>query len=116
MRAEGGEKMSEILTQLAAVIDERRGADPGASYVAGLCHAGLDKILEKVGEEAVETVIAGKNGERGQVVYETADLWFHSLVMLRFMGIEPNEILQELERRMGRSGLDEKAARAGKSV
>ncbi|MCB1748342.1 MAG: phosphoribosyl-ATP diphosphatase [Gammaproteobacteria bacterium] len=103
--------MSEVLDRLAAVIDERRGADPDSSYVASLLHAGIDKILKKLGEEATETIIAGKGGERGQVIYETADLWFHSVVMLKFLDIEPGEVLAELERRFGRSGLEEKAAR-----
>jgi phosphoribosyl-ATP pyrophosphohydrolase len=106
--------MSEVLDRLAAVIDERRGADPDSSYVASLLHSGIDKILKKLGEEATETIIAGKDGERGAVIYETADLWFHSVVMLKYLDIEPGEVLAELERRFGRSGLEEKAARQAK--
>ncbi len=104
--------MSYVLERLAEVIDERRAADPKASYVAGLFHAGLDKILKKVGEEAAETIIAGKGGDPAQIVYETADLWFHSVVLLKYQGIEPSAVLAELERRFGRSGVAEKAERA----
>lgn len=107
--------MSDVLERLSAAIDARRSADASQSYVAGLFRDGLDRILKKVGEEATETVIAAKGGDARQVVYETADLWFHSLVMLKYMDIEPAEVLAELERRFGRSGLDEKAARAGNS-
>ena len=106
--------MSDVLARLAEAIDARRAADPEDSYVAGLFHAGLDKILKKVGEEAAETIIAGKGGDRDQLVYETADLWFHSVVLLKYMGIEPSAVLTELERRFGRSGVTEKAARANK--
>ncbi len=106
--------MSDVLNRLAEVIDERRAADPKDSYVAGLFHAGLDKILKKVGEEATETIIAGKGDELDQLVYETADLWFHSVVLLKYKGIEPSAVLAELERRFGRSGVAEKAERAGK--
>ena len=102
----------EILERLAAAIAERRGADPATSYVASLQAKGLDAILKKVGEEATETVIAAKGGERAAIVHEAADLWFHCLVMLSWHGIAPGEVLAELERREGRSGLDEKAARA----
>lgn len=106
--------MSDVLHRLAEVIETRRTAAPDESYVAALFRDGLDKILKKIGEEATETIIAGKNGERQQVVYETADLWFHSVVLLKFMGIEPAEVLAELERRFGHSGVAEKAARTGK--
>lgn len=106
--------MSDVLKRLAEVIDERRAADPEDSYVAGLFHAGLDKILKKVGEEATETVIAGKGGDAAQLIYETADLWFHSVVLLKYKGIEPSAVLAELERRFGRSGVAEKAERAVK--
>ena len=85
------------------------------SPVARLFDDGLDKILKKIGEEATETVIAAKGGDRREVIYETADLWFHSVVLLKFLDIEPADVLAELERRFGRSGLDEKAARAKKS-
>ena len=106
--------MSDVLTRLAEIIDERRTADAKDSYVAGLFHAGLDKILKKIGEEAAETIIAGKGGDPEQLIYETADLWFHSVVLLKFKGIEPSAVLAELERRFGRSGVAEKAERAGK--
>jgi len=101
----------DILRRLEAVIAERRGADPSTSYVAKLHAKGLDAILKKVGEEATETVIAAKSGEREALVHETADLWFHCLVMLAWHGIALADVLAELERREGRSGIDEKASR-----
>jgi phosphoribosyl-ATP pyrophosphohydrolase len=100
-----------ILERLEAAIAARRGADPSESYVASLNAKGLDHILKKVAEEAVETVIASKTGERAAIVHETADLWFHCLVMLAWHGIPAAEVLAELERREGRSGIDEKASR-----
>ena len=103
--------MSEILDQLAEVLERRKQADPAGSYVASLYAKGLDKILKKIGEEATETVLAAKEGERGQVVYETADLWFHTLVMLSHLGISHRDVLAELDRRFGLSGLEEKANR-----
>ncbi len=103
--------MSTVLEQLAAVLEQRKGADPGSSYVASLYDKGLDTILKKLGEEAAETIIAAKNGDPEQLVYETADLWFHSLVLLAQQGLEPGQVLAELERRFGLSGLEEKAAR-----
>lgn len=103
---------SEILDQLAEVLEARKGAEADSSYVAGLYAKGLDSILKKVGEEATETVIAAKDGERDQLVYETADLWFHTMVMLAHQGLGPNDVLNELARRFGLSGLDEKAARS----
>jgi len=103
--------MSDILTKLAAVIEARKGADAGSSYVAGLYAKGLDAILKKIGEEATETVLAAKAGDRQQIIHETADLWFHTLVMLANQGLGPDDILQELEKRFGVSGLDEKALR-----
>ncbi len=108
--------MSNILQQLNAVLAERRNADPESSYVAKLHHKGLNKILEKVGEEAVETVIAAKDakssGNNSDVVYETADLWFHSLIMLSHLGEDADAVLKELERRFGLSGIEEKASRS----
>jgi len=101
----------DILERLAAAIAERQGADPASSYVASLHARGLDQILKKVAEEAVETVIASKSGDRGSIVHETADLWFHCLVMLAWHGIPLSDVLAELERREGRSGIDEKASR-----
>jgi len=101
----------DILRQLVKVLEQRKQADPESSYVAGLYHKGLDTILKKVGEEATETVIAAKGGDADELVYETADLWFHTLVLLVHQGVDPDRVLNELERRFGLSGLDEKAAR-----
>jgi phosphoribosyl-ATP pyrophosphohydrolase len=103
--------MSDILDRLMQVLEARKAADPSGSYVASLYAKGLDKILKKIGEEATETVIAAKEGDRGQIVYETADLWFHTLVMLSQQGIDHRDVLAELERRFGLSGLEEKANR-----
>lgn len=100
-----------ILERLEAAIAARRAADPASSYVAKLNARGLDAILKKIGEEATETVIAAKAGERAGVVHETADLWFHCMVLLSQQGISLAEVLAELERREGRSGIEEKAAR-----
>ena len=101
----------DILERLEATIAARRTADPSTSYVASLNAKGLDAILEKVAEEAVETVIASRTEGRAAIVHETADLWFHCLVMLAWHGIPAAEVLAELERREGRSGVDEKASR-----
>ena len=103
--------MSEVLTALAEVLESRKGADPASSYVAGLYAKGLDAILKKIGEEATETLLAAKSGNAEQIIYETADLWFHTLVMLAQQGLGPEAVLRELERRFGLSGLDEKAQR-----
>lgn len=103
--------MSDILSRLADTLEARKQADPASSYVAKLYSKGLDAILKKIGEEATETVVAAKNGDRQQIVYETADLWFHCLVMLASQGIRPEAVLDELARREGLSGLAEKAAR-----
>jgi phosphoribosyl-ATP pyrophosphohydrolase len=100
-----------VLERLEAAIAARRGADGARSYVATLNAKGLDAILKKVGEEATETVIAAKSGERDAVVHEVADLWFHCLVMLAWHGIALADVLAELERREGTSGIDEKASR-----
>jgi phosphoribosyl-ATP pyrophosphohydrolase len=97
--------------KLAAVLEARKSADPKSSYVAGLYAKGLDAILKKIGEEATETVIAAKGGDNAQIVYETADLWFHTLVLLARQGLGPEDVLKELDRRFGLSGLEEKAAR-----
>jgi len=106
--------MTDILKKLAEILEARKGADPQSSYVAGLYAKGLDAILKKIGEEATETVLAAKSGERDKIVHETADLWFHTLIMLAQTGVKPDDILAELERRFGTSGLDEKAARQGR--
>ena len=106
-------RMSDVLNKLAAVLEARKSADPGSSYVAGLYAKGLDAILKKIGEEATETVVAAKGGDRKQVVHETADLWFHTLVLLAQQCLKPEDVLAELDRRFGQSGLEEKAARKG---
>lgn len=104
-----------ILKQLAQVLEQRKQSSADESYVASLHQKGLNKILEKVGEESVETILAARDaeqsGDNSKVVYETADLWFHSLVMLSHLDIDVDDILNELERRFGLSGLDEKANR-----
>jgi len=102
----------DTLERLERAIAARRDADPGSSYVASLNARGPDAILKKIGEEATETVLAAKSGERAAIVHETADLWFHCLVMLAWHGVGVDEVLAELERREGRSGLDEKASRS----
>ena len=104
--------MSDVLSQLAAVLEARKSADADSSYVASLYQAGTDKILKKLGEEATETVIAGKGGDRDEIIYETADLWFHSMVLLAHYNIDHQLILDELDRRFGLSGLEEKANRS----
>jgi phosphoribosyl-ATP pyrophosphohydrolase len=104
--------MSDILTQLAAVLESRKGASADSSYVAGLYAKGLDAILKKIGEEATETVMAAKDGEPDKIVYEVADLWFHSMVLLAQQGLGPEQVLAELQRRFGLSGLEEKANRS----
>ena len=104
--------MSDVLSNLAQTLEERKSAAPGSSYVARLYAKGLDAILKKVGEEAAELLIAAKNPDDVQLVKETADLWFHTLVLLASRGLGPQQVLAELERRFGQSGLDEKAARS----
>jgi phosphoribosyl-ATP pyrophosphohydrolase len=101
----------DILRELAATLEARKQADPDSSYVARLYARGLDTILKKVGEEAAETLLAAKNGDPEHLVRETADLWFHTLVMLAHQGLGPDAVLNELCRRFGTSGLAEKAAR-----
>ena len=103
--------MDEILQRVADVLEQRKHAAADSSYVAGLYAKGQDTILKKIGEEAAETIIASKGGDHDKIVYETADLWFHTLVMLAHHGLGPAQVLSELERRFGLSGLDEKAAR-----
>lgn len=103
--------MSDVLNRLAELLDQRKSADATTSYVAKLYAKGLDSILKKIGEEATETIIAAKDGQRDAIVYETADLWFHTLVMLAHQNIQPQEILDELARREGLSGIEEKNAR-----
>jgi len=103
--------MSDVLKELSEILKERKQADPSSSYVASLYDKGLDTILKKVGEESAETIIAAKDGNAEQIIYETADLWFHTLVMLVDQGIDPQDVLKELERRFGLSGIEEKASR-----
>ena len=103
----------DTLERLAAVLEARKAADPAGSYVAKLYAKGLDAILKKIGEEATETVMAAKDGDPDRIVCETADLWFHTLVLLAHQGLGPAAVLAELERRFGLSGLEEKAARGG---
>lgn len=105
--------MSDILTRVQAVLEARRGADPASSYTARLLAGGPDAILRKVGEEAVELILAGRDGDADDVVHEVADLWFHTLVLLTARGLDVDAVLAELERRFGVSGIVEKAARGG---
>jgi len=104
--------VNDTLNRLAELLEQRKSADPQTSYVAKLYAKGMDSILKKVGEEAAETIIAAKNGDKEHIIYETADLWFHTLVMLAQVGLKPQDILDELARREGLSGLAEKASRA----
>jgi len=104
-------RMDDTLEKLAAVIEARKSASADSSYVAGLLEKGMNAILKKVGEEAAETIIAAKEPDDAQLVYETADLWFHTLVMLAARGLGPEDVLAELARRFDMSGLEEKAAR-----
>lgn len=107
--------MSEVLTQLGNILEERKQASSDTSYVASLHEEGLNKILEKVGEEAIEVVLAAKDAQRSGInndlIYETADLWFHTLVMLSHLGQKPEDVINELARRFDLSGLAEKASR-----
>ena len=103
--------MSDILERLAEVLEERKTRAVEASYVSRLYARGLDAILKKVGEEATETILAAKGNDRKAIIHETADLWFHTLVMLAAHGLGPEDVLSELDQRFGISGLDEKAAR-----
>jgi len=104
--------VDNLLQRLAEILEQRKGAEPETSYVASLYTKGLDSILKKVGEEATETVIAAKNGDAEQLIYETADLWFHTLVLLAHQNLGPELVLKELERRFGLSGIEEKAQRS----
>ena len=101
-----------ILQRLGETLDARRSADPATSYVANLCAQGQDAILRKLMEEAAECLLASKHGDKLALVREVADLWFHSMVMLSWHGLKPDDVLAELRRREGISGIDEKASRA----
>jgi len=103
--------MKNILERIAATIEERKGGDPEKSYVAKLFAKGDDAMLKKIGEEATETVLAAKSGDRLHLVRETADLWFHCMIVLARHGLGPGDVLAELQRREGISGIDEKASR-----
>lgn len=107
--------MSEVLKKLDEILAQRKGASPDSSYVASLHHKGLNKILEKVGEEATEVILAAKDAEQtgktDNAIYEVADLWFHSLVALSHLDATAEDVLQELARRFDMSGLEEKANR-----
>jgi len=104
----------ETLERIAATIEARKGGDAAGSYVAGLLAEDEDAVLKKIGEEATETVLAAKGGDRLHIVRETADLWFHCMILLARHGLGPADVLSELHRREGISGLDEKAARKRK--
>ena len=103
--------LAQTLERIAALIEERKQADPKVSYVARLLSQGEDSVLKKIGEEATETLLAAKSGDRLHLVREIADLWFHCMVLLARHGLGPGDVLAELHRREGISGLDEKAAR-----
>ena len=103
--------MSDVLQQLAEVLEDRKQQNADESYVASLYAKGLETILKKVGEEATETVIAAMSGDKEKIIYETADLWFHTMVMLANAGLGPDDVLKELSRRIGVSGHEEKASR-----
>lgn len=103
---------TNILRRLGETLAARRQADPATSYVAGLYHKGHDAILSKIAEEAAETLLASKDGDKLHIVRETADLWFHCMVLLAWHGLTPEDVLAELKRREGISGIDERASRA----
>ena len=106
--------MSEVLQQLAQILEQRKLESADKSYVASLYAKGLDTILKKIGEETTEVILASKEGDKTHLVYETADLWFHCMVLLADQGLGPDDVLKELQRRFGLSGLDEKAQRSSK--
>lgn len=103
--------MNDVLGELAGILEARKDSPPESSYTASLYAGGVDAILKKIGEEAAEVIIAGKAGGKDAIIHETADLWFHTLVLLASAGLAPDDVLAELERRFGTSGLEEKAAR-----
>ena len=100
-----------ILRRLAQTIESRKSAEANSSYVAKLFHGGQDKILKKIAEESAETIMASKDGNADQIIYETADLWFHCMILLAFHELSPDDVLKELERREGVSGIQEKSSR-----
>lgn len=103
--------MNDIIQRLTEALEARKGADPQTSYVAKLYSKGMNSILKKVGEEAAETIIAAKDGSKEDLIYETADLWFHTMVMLAQAGLNAQDVLEELASREGLSGIAEKASR-----
>lgn len=105
--------MTNILAKLDEILESRKSDDPSTSYVAGLYAKGTDDILKKIGEEATETILAVKDGDASHIIYETADLWFHTMVMLKHQGLGSADVLKELERRFGTSGITEKQSRKG---
>lgn len=105
----------DVLKSIADTLEARREASPQSSYVASLFHKGEDAILKKVAEEAAETLMASKDKDRLHLVREVADLWFHSMVLLAYHGLRPEDVIMELKRREGISGIDEKAARTPQS-
>ena len=107
--------MNDVLARLAVVVESRKHSDAKESYVASLYAGGLDTILKKIGEEATETIIAAKGDDRQALIREIADLWFHCLVLLAREGLHPDDVLRELEHRVGTSGHIEKAARGSES-
>lgn len=102
---------ADVLTAIHHTLVQRLDAEPDSSYVASLSAKGLDAILKKIGEEATETVLAAKDGKPDAIIHETADLWFHTMVMLAQQGLQPSQVIDELAKRMGVSGLEEKASR-----
>ena len=106
---------NDSLARLAAVIESRKGGDPESSYVARLLHKGPDAFLKKIGEEATEVVMAAKDGDPRKLVAEVADLWFHSMIALAHYGVTPADVIAELERREGTSGIEEKALRKARA-
>ena len=105
---------NDVLNRLSELLEQRKAGDPASSYVAKLYAKGMDSILKKVGEEASETIIAAKNGDKQAIIYETADLWFHTLIMLAKADLKPQDVLDELARREGLSGIAEKNLRVEK--
>lgn len=103
--------MNDVLQQLAEILEQRKQQSADQSYVASLYAKGLDHILKKIGEEATETVIAAKDGDKDKIIYEMADLWFHCMVLLADRDLGPEQVINELQRRFGLSGLEEKARR-----
>ena len=100
-----------IFDSIDEILDKRKTADPEKSYTAKLLNEGVDNILKKVGEEATETVIASKCGDNAAIIHEIADLWFHTIVLLKYHGLSTNDVINELEKRLGVSGIEEKATR-----